>query len=186
MELIFLVDADDETRSLYPGTVIVGTPTGDPTGPLNSAVKASTSEIVGFLGDDSRFATAGWDKRVLDAMKTPSICYGWDGHQTAWPTTVFISKSITDALGYMVPPTLRRGFFDVAWMNLAKATDTARILDDVVFPHDNSAGDPTSKNFKPEAQVPPEVIASDERAYNFWFAHDFKKDARLVTHAIYR
>lgn len=185
VELVFLVDSDDPTAGDYGQGVIVGTPTGDPTGPLNAAVRVSKSDAVGFLGDDSRFETFGWDRKVLDAMKEPSICWGSDGHEKPWPSTVFITRTITDALGYMVPPTLRRGYFDVVWIQLATRTGTSRVLSDVAFPHDNSAGDPTSPNFKPSHQVPPGVIESDRLAYDQWVRNDMNRDAQKVRRAIY-
>lgn len=190
MELVFLIDDDDKTIEQYPrygagwNGIIVGPSTGDPTGPLNAAVKDSKSDIVAFMGDDSRFETFGWDRLVLDAMKEPSICWGDDGHERPWPSTCFITRSITDVLGWMVPPTLRRGYFDVVWTVLAKMTDTERVVP-AMFRHDNSAGDPKSPNFKPEARVSPEVIKSDEQAFNQWLNFDSKRDAQRVRHAIY-
>lgn len=148
-------------------------------------MRTSSAAIVGFLGDDSRFETMGWDQKVLDALRTPGFCWGDDGHARPWPTTIFISRVITDALGWMVPPTLRRGFFDVVWLELANRTDTARVIP-AMFRHDNSAGDIHSPNCRPEAVVQPEVIAADEQAYRLWREQDFPKDAQRIRHAIYR
>lgn len=183
--MIFLVDSDDPTKDQYPTPLIVGAPTGDPTGPLNAAVSESKAQIVGFIGDDSRFETRGWDALVVEALEKPGLCWGDDGHDRPWPSTVFISKEITDALGYCVPKTLRRGYFDVAWTVLAQLTDTQRVIP-AMFRHDNSAGDPTSPNFKPEAQVPPEVIESDRVAFEQWMSESSRRDAQKIRHALYR
>ncbi len=191
VELVFLIDDDDLTVEKYPrygsgwNGIIIGQSTGDPTGPLNAAVKESKSDIVGFMGDDSRFETMGWDRKILDAMKQPVICWGDDGHDRPWPSTVFIDRKITDALGYMVPPTLRRGYFDVVWCDLARLSGTGRILGDLMFRHDNSAGDPKSPNFKASHMVPPEMIESDRLAYERWAKEDLKTDAQKIRHAIY-
>lgn len=184
MDLIFLVDDDDPTLGDYPLNRLCGKTTGDPTGPLNAAVKESKADVVGFLGDDSRFATVGWDEQVLDALRVPGFCWGSDGHERPWPTTVFISRSITGALGWMVPPTLRRGFFDVAWVTLAQLTGTARVVP-AVFPHDNSKGDPTSPNFDPAYRVPPAVIAEDEWQYRLWEKNESKRDAQKIRRVVY-
>lgn len=185
VSLIFLVDSDDPTKDDYPVAYTrIGVPTGDPTGPLNVAALASEDDAVGFMGDDSRFETDGWDVMVLEALKNSSFVWGDDGHERPWPTTVFISTPIVKALGYMVPPTLRRGYFDVAWIELANATKTTRVIP-AMFRHDNSAGDVNSPNCKPEAVVPPAIIASDERAFHWWRENDLKKDVRLIRHAIY-
>lgn len=176
--LVFLVDRDDPSR--YPGEVLVGAPTGDPTGPLNVATEVSSADV-GFCGDDTRFLTPGWDGLVVAQLRDgPAIVWGMDGtSQKPWPSTCFISSGIVKALGYMVPPTLRRGYFDVFWIQLATATGVARTVD-ALFKHDNSAGDPSSPNFKPERRVPPEVIEADRRAYGDWQLTSFASDCRKV------
>lgn len=183
--LTFLLDNDDPTRGRYPGRTIVGDPTGDPTGPLNRQAIVTDEPIIGFCGDDTRFETVGWDLKVLEALRTPGFVWGGDGHEVPWPSTVFITRTITDALGWMVPPTLRRGYFDVVWLNLARLTKTDRVLKDVMFRHDNSAGDPMSPNFKASYQVPPHIIASDQSAFDHWQANDMKRDAQRIRHAIF-
>jgi hypothetical protein len=168
-KLVFCVDYDDPTHEQYPaGHTAFDVGHGDPTTPLNSWAAKSTSDIVGFIGDDSRCETVGWDMQVQRALETPGFCWGFDGTSpTAWPSTIFVSKSIVDALGWLALPALRRGFFDVVWVHLAQKSGTAHVIP-AMFRHDNSAGDPASPNFKPEAQVPPSVIAADEAAYKEW------------------
>ena len=179
-ELIFLVDVDDPTLADYPLPFNAWQPTGDPTGPLNRAALRSMASIVGFCGDDSRMETPGWDLMVERALREPGFCWGNDGTgPSAWPSTCFISKEIVWALGWMVPPALRRGFFDVVWAEIAHSTNTAHVIP-AMFRHDNSAGDPTSPNFRPEAQVPPEVIAADEAAYKEWHKNEAISDVRKI------
>lgn len=166
--LIFLLDSDDKTARDYPEPQIIGAPTGDPTGPLNREATKSDAPIVGFIGDDSRFETPGWDEKVLQALRSPGFCWGDDGHEIPWPSTVFVSRRIVDALGWLSLPSLHRGFFDRVWMHLAGGIfdhgwnfpkgHCARILPDVMVRHDNSKG-----------VVPPEVIQSDERAFYEWY-----------------
>lgn len=184
--LVFLVDNDDPTQYDYPnGWVALRNPTGDPTGPLNYWAMRSASPVLGFMGDDSRFETPGWDLKVIDALSTPGFAWGMDGTSNRpWPSTCFISREIVRALKYMVPPTLRRGFFDVAWVQLANATNTTRVID-AMFRHDNSPGDPSSPNFIPERRVPPEVIKSDEAAFNEWLGRDYRTDVRAIRHTLY-
>lgn len=183
-KLIFLVDSDDPTKDQYPDPQI-GEPTGDPTGPLNRAALASTADIIGFIGDDSRLVTHGWDLLVSNALETPGFAWGRDGHDTPWPSTCFVTSGIVKALGYFVPPTLRRGYFDVVWVSLANSTHSARILD-ADFPHDNSRGDPAKPNYDPAYRVPPEVIEADGIAYNRWLYDESKNAVRAIRHFIYR
>jgi hypothetical protein len=184
-ELVFLVDKDDPTRSDYPTSLILGEPTGDPTGPLNRAALASEADIVGFTGDDSRLTTPGWDVLVEGVLRAPGFCWGYDGtSDRPWPSTAFISRSIIQTLGWMVPPTLRRGFFDIAWTVLADSTKTVRIVQ-ANFPHDNSRGDPSKPNYDPTFQVPPDVIAQDERAFQEWMTNAMPRDVQKLRHLIY-
>jgi hypothetical protein len=167
-ELIFLLDWNDPRRNEYALPVVIGEPTGDPTGPLNRAALSSAAPIVGFIGDDSRCETPGWDRMVEAALLTPGFCWGSDGHDKPWPSTCFVSSSIVKALGFMVPPVFRRGFFDVYWIDLSMASSTARVIP-AMFRHDNSKG-----------FVDPEIIAADERAYQHWREGDIRGDVQKV------
>jgi len=180
-ELVFLVDDDDPSD--YPGTVQRGPGTGDPTGPLNRAALSCESDIVGFCGDDTRFLTNRWD--VMVEMQEPGFVWGYDGHDKPWPSTIFIPRSFIQALGCMVPPTLKRGYFDVFWVELAERTRTKRIIE-AAFIHDNSKGDPNSKNFDPAYQVSPSVIRADSIAYGEWLKWQMPKDVQKLRHLIYR
>jgi len=187
-ELVFLVDRDDPEWGGYlfdNFDTIIGEPTGDPTGPLNHAALACEAEIIGFCGDDSRMETPGWDVLVEGVLRAPGFCWGYDGtSDRPWPSTAFISRQIIQALGWMVPPTLRRGFFDVAWLELANRTGTAQVID-AMFRHDNSKGDPSKPNYDPAFQVPPEVIAADEVAYHTWLRDSMRSDVQKLRHLIY-
>jgi hypothetical protein len=167
VELVFLLDDDDPTAGDYEGHKVIGPPTGDPTGPLNREAMDSPHEYVGFIGDDSRFETPGWDEMVLQAL--PGIVWGDDGHDVPWPSTVFMDTKIVKAMGYMVPPDLRRGFFDVVWIELAEMTATGRVIP-AMFRHDNSHR-PTE---------PDETINADEAAYKRWRQFQARADAKKV------
>lgn len=167
--LVFAVDDDDPTAKDYPRSyddhdpsvprvfVVVGPPTGDPTGPLNSVALASESSIVGFIGDDSRLATKGWDAMVEQALAEPGFAWGNDETgPVAWPSTAFCSADIVRRIGYFALPTLRRGFFDVQWINVARGAGVERIIP-ARFPHDNH-----------DHPVAPDIIAADEAAFAAW------------------
>lgn len=167
--LVFAVDEDDPTAKDYPRSyddhdpsvprvlVVSGPPTGDPTGPLNSIALASEASIVGFIGDDSRLATKGWDAMVEEALREPGFAWGDDGTgPAAWPSTAFCSTDIVRRIGYFALPTLRRGFFDVQWISVARGAGIERVVA-ARFPHDNH-----------EHPVAADVIAADEAAFNAW------------------
>lgn len=193
-ELVFLLDDDDPTRHDYPrygyggygDGLLIATGTGDPTGPLNRAVAGSKSDIVGFCGDDSRPETLGWDLEVMGSLKEPGFCWAMDGtNPNPWPSTCFVNRVIPQTLGWFVLPGLRRGYFDVVWAELARLTHSARLLPGVMIRHDNSAGDPHSPNYVPERQVPPEIIAADQRVFEAWMRDDARTDAQRLRRALY-
>jgi hypothetical protein len=137
---------------------------------LNKAALSSTSDIVGFCGDDTRFETKGWDEKVIQALRTPGFCWGWDGHERPWPSTYFVSREIVQALGYLALPTMKRGYFDVVVIGLAEQTKTDRVLQEVMFRHDNTVHE----------QPDPQVIHEDYLAHKDWFLNHFDEDCRKV------
>ncbi len=155
--LVFLLDAAAPTAFEYPQFRLIGPGDGTPTGPLNRAALASTADIVGFIGDDSRCATKGWDAEVRRALREPGFAYGPDDTgPPIWPSTAFVTADIVKAVGYFALPTLRRGFFDRQWISVARGAGIERALR-AHFPHDN-AGHPGPK----------EIIAADEEAFRAW------------------
>lgn len=180
--LIFLLDDDDLSAKDYPKPRIIGEPTGDPTGPLNREALRSDADIIGFIGDDSRFETPGWDVKVEWALEHPGFAWPMDGTaKHPWPSACFVSREIVEKLGWLSLPQLRRGFFDVVWFRLAEATGTGHPLYDVWIKHDNSPGNPMSPNFIPEREVPPKVIQADEVAFWEWMRGPaFIEDCRRV------
>lgn len=167
--LIFLLDEDDETQNEYQGGIVIGPPSGNCTAPLNFSALESKADIIGFIGDDSRLTTPGWDIQVTKALQSPAFCWGNDmTGPLAWPSTAFASRPLIQALGYFALPTLQRGFFDVVWFDLARSSGTERVIS-AQFPHDNSKG-----------WVEPKIIAEDKRAFYHWQETQRESDIRKV------
>ena len=81
----------------------------DLTGSMNAALNyaaakfADHADIVGFIGDDHRFRTKGWDRVVSKVLEDEGggILYGDDlAQREQLPTAVFISSPIIKALGW--------------------------------------------------------------------------------------
>ncbi len=167
--LVFLLDDDDPTAGDYPEVRVIAPGDGTPTGPLNRAALASEAAVVGFIGDDSRFATKGWDAEVERAIREPGFAYGPDDTgPPIWPSTAFVTTDIVRAIGYFALPTLKRGFFDRQWISVARGAGVERALT-AHFPHDN-ADHPVSK----------EVIRADEEAFRRWGVDGALADARTA------
>jgi hypothetical protein len=95
-------------------------------------------DALGFMGDDHRPRTPGWDRRLLEALSElgTGIAYGNDllmGERM--PTAVAMTSDIVRALGYMAPPTFRHLNVDLVWKEWGDRIGRLRYLDDVVIEH---------------------------------------------------
>lgn len=109
-------------------------------GTLNelAARYAPSCTAIGFLGDDHRPRTVGWDRTFLDVLTRSQlgIVYANDLLQKdRIPTSVAMTSNIPRALGYFVPPGLVHLFFDNAWKQLGESLGCLTYLADVVIEH---------------------------------------------------
>lgn len=99
----------------------------------------SSPSIIGFMGDDHRPRTPGWDEKILSALQVAGgtgVFYGNDLIQGVnLATAVAISADIIETLGYMVPPGMTHLYLDNAWMEMGKAVGSLIYLPDVVIEH---------------------------------------------------
>lgn len=135
-DLIFGIDDDDPLRTEYahhmigaPGAPLMRVGPRVRMGPtLNHLATQWASrhfDVVGFMGDDHRTRTKGWDEDVIRVLQAePGVAYGDDGiHGPNLPTAVWISASIIRSLGYMAPPGLTHLYLDNFWLELGRATN---------------------------------------------------------------
>lgn len=117
-ELLFCVDNDDPMLTKYldvePELLVrIGPP--EKIGPLVNLVVAGLASLyshIGFLGDDHRPRTKGWDVELC----TDGVAYGNDLIQgPALPTSVVMASWIPLRLGYFNPPGLMHSYLDNAW-----------------------------------------------------------------------
>lgn len=109
-------------------------------GTLNAIAptQAVYADAVGFMGDDHRPRTAGWDARYLEALAElgTGLVYGNDLIQGAnLPTQVAMTSDIVLATGHMVPPGIVHLWIDNAWLALGQALGAIRYLPDVTVEH---------------------------------------------------
>lgn len=91
---------------------------------------------VGFMGDDHRVRTRGWDRALTVAAGPLGIAYGDDLIQgVELPTAVVMGADIVRTLGQMVPPTLQHLFVDDYWKALGLGTNRLRYVPEVVIEH---------------------------------------------------
>jgi hypothetical protein len=106
------------------------------------------SYAVGFMGDDHRPRTLGWDSEYIRALTTLSgrcsnrskpgvgMVYGNDMLQgEALPTQVAMTTSIPATLGRMVPHELAHLYTDTYWKELGEKLGKITYLSGVVVEH---------------------------------------------------
>lgn len=148
-ELLICVDDDDETLDGYkaiprpPWAMLVIGPRLrlGPTLNLYATRLMEDHDEIGFMGDDHRPRTAGWDRRFREAIGRVGITYGNDLIQGPnIPTAVMMSSNIIKAIGYMVPRVLVHMYLDNFWKDLGMGLANHGIgkltyLGDVVIEH---------------------------------------------------
>lgn len=152
-DLIVAVDDDDPTLDQYRAVCARRPSVELAVGPrvrlgptLNqvAAVAASDDPVghrggyrwVGFMGDDHRPRTDGWDRTMTDACGIFGMAYADDLFQRAnLPTEIVMTSNIVRALGHMSLPGLVHMFIDNYWLHLGAALDCITYLPDVVVEH---------------------------------------------------
>jgi hypothetical protein len=146
--LLFAVDADDPEADTYYkmcahlpdwAELGLGPKQARPgmVGALNHwAVTMATMDAysghIGFMGDDHRPRTFGWDAR----MQGDHLVYGNDLLQGQnLPTHVVMPAGWVVALGKMCPETLTHLYVDNYWKELGTRVERLRYLPDVIIEH---------------------------------------------------
>jgi hypothetical protein len=92
--------------------------------------------VIGFMGDDHRPRTKGWDVDVMEALRfgeKSGVAYGNDlVHGPAIPTAAFITADLVRKLGYMAPPGLTHMYADNFWRLLGEATSLTYLPNTVI------------------------------------------------------
>lgn len=144
--LLYVVDDDDPTLPEYAQACHdfwVGLRVGKRLrlGPTLNAVATdmiNRAGAIGFLGDDHRPRTKGWDQALLAELDSlgHGIAYGNDLLQGPnLPTAVAISSSIVQTLGYYCPPGLIHMYLDNFWRDLGNGADCLAYRGDVIIEH---------------------------------------------------
>lgn len=198
--LVFVLDHDDEAYAEYilprgghELTIRRPEHAGGMVNALNAAALDALREwprerVLGFVGDDHRFRTPGWDVAFEEALTDrPGFVYGND---LFWPkgevpTQIFMSAEIVRELGWMALPTCKHLYVDNVWMELGQATGSIRYYKDFVVEHMHPAGgkaewDDNYRRVNSEA-----MYEHDAAAFVAWRdSNRFTDDANLVARAI--
>lgn len=140
--ILFALDNDDSTAASYVGGELAARrfDSDSVVSALNSAAiqEYAKYRYIGYIGDDNRFITPGWDVKIINALDDQGggLVYTNDLMDPgALPTVVFMDSRIVRKLGYMAPPPLRSILFDNFWLHLGKGIGKIKYLPDVVIQH---------------------------------------------------
>ncbi len=141
--LVFALDDADPFVDAYAENIgdehLLYCPTSTMVDALNYAANWwFNPKYIGFMGDDHRPRTYGWDVQYMNALDKlgTGIVYGDDKFQGRnLPTQVAMTVDIVRALGYMAPPCLTHLYVDDFWKLLGNGADCLEYLPDVVIEH---------------------------------------------------
>lgn len=145
---------------------------------------ADVYEAIGFMGDDHRPRTGGWDDRVLDELDSlePRIVYGNDLLQGPnLPTAVFMQSRMIRAMGVMAPQVMRHLYLDNFWKELGERLGGLVYMSDVIIEHLHPVNGKAEWDERYRAVNAREVDEADRTA---WIAYrdgmGFESALRLV------
>lgn len=143
-EMLFVVDDDDSSIEDYriEGVPILVQPSpGSMVRALNEAalwaLEATPARYLGFIGDDHRFRTPGWDQVFVDLLEERGggMVYAYDGFREDIPTQIFMSASIVKALGWMGLPTCQHLYIDNAWRVIGDGVKRLFYMPEILIEH---------------------------------------------------
>jgi hypothetical protein len=192
-ELIFAIDSNDPTLEGYAAstrglTLHVGPPVEmGMNGALNEAAHAllyadPDVEVVGFVGDDHRFRTHGWDAQILDLLRRrPGVAFADDRNwHEKLPTMWFASRDIASFFG-MGLKTLKHLYIDNYWLELAGGAGCLYYLPDVVIEHMHPAYGKGEWDEGYRRVNSEEMYSADRGAFELWQSISKPQDVALLT-----
>ena len=142
-------------------------------------------DIVGFMGDDHRPRTNGWDSRIRAAMAAlgpgGGLVYCADGFQNEkLPTAAFFPRGLLERLGKFCPHhAMDHMYLDDYWLALGRAIGRVAYLDDVMIEHCHPIVGKAETDRIYEASAAKAV--ADQHAWNLYrAAGKFAQDARAA------
>jgi len=150
---------------------------------LNTVFQFPDAHAVGWLGDDMIFRTKGWDERIVQELKSVPIVYANDlfqEHRKA--QSVFMHRSMAEALGWICPPWSYHLYVDDAWVRLSEKLH-GKYLEDVIIEHMHPYAQKAEWDESYLQYNTPEFDSHDGKEYRKWLAKGIREDVRKVRKA---
>lgn len=140
-------------------------------------------DILGWMADDSRIKTYGWDKFVTNAFDKGALMVQTNdlhmGEERA-QANFFMRADVVKALGWFALPTSKHLYVDSAWTTLGKASGTLKYLPDVIIEHAHPVVD---KGVWDQQYLDTHVeirYAEDRAAFESWQHNNLPEDVVKV------
>lgn len=190
-QMSFIVDKDDPTFVQYEHLPMLAYDHegGGMGPPLNAGAVdvAPKCDIVGFVGDDNRFRSSGWDTYITAALKSigGGIAFGDDlAQRQNLATQVFISSSVVQALGWMALPSAKHLYLDNTWMTLGEAMKRLVYVPSAVIEHMHPFFGKAEMDEGYERVNAPDIYAHDRLAYEAWVQGPMRRDVEKALGAL--
>lgn len=188
--LLFIVGTEDPRLNEYieriPDNHLLTFPERGLVKALNYAVScgyAEEYEALGFMGDDHRPRTYGWDSTYLRNLRELGYGYVYGNDLLMGeriPTQVAISSSIVRALGFFGPPGFTHLNVDVTWKDMGEALGKLRYLPEVIIEHMHPAANKAENDPGYRWANSAEMVARDSAEYERWKREDFHTEVHKV------
>lgn len=153
---------------------------------LNYAVScgyAENYEAIGFMGDDHRPRTYGWDKSYLDSLRELGYGYVYGNDLLVGeriPTQVAISSSIIRTLGFFGPPGFTHLNVDLTWKDMGEALGKLKYLPEVIIEHMHPAAGKAEEDSGYKHVNSAFMVKKDQAEYERWKREDFRTQVHRV------
>lgn len=140
-------------------------------------------DVLGFMGDDHRPRTVGWDERILSAVALHplSVVYGNDLLQGInLASQVFMDAQIVQRLGFFNPPGMRHMYIDNFWMTLGLGLGTLQYLEDVVIEHMHPLAQKAQWDVGYREVNSQQVYDADRQTFQRYLDDQFAADLKLL------
>jgi len=181
-DLMFGLDDDDQHHyDRIAGALYEVGPRLRMNGTLNKVAGryANQYEYIGFMGDDHRARTPGWDTIMYEKIRNIPLCvaYGDDLLQRErLPTAVIMDAQIIQRLGFMSPPVLQHLYLDVFWKELGSRLGTLTYFPNVIIEHMHCANHKSADDAIYQEVNSKQMQTQDKKAYRQYRETQLKQD----------
>lgn len=194
--LVFVVDEDDPLLDKYLEVLPAhNVEINETLGSMNAALNASATlhasigiyDHLGFIGDDHRFRTPGWDEKMVKGLESAGggFAYGNDLYQGQnLPTHILMNTSIVGALGWMGLPGARHLWLDDTWKELGLGVDRLFYFPDVIVEHVHAFAGKAPMDEGYERVNSREMIDHDRAVFEDWKVNRRASDIEIVRNAL--